>query len=217
MGLTVFLPCRAGSERVPHKNTRWFAGSRLIDIKLAQLESARLVDRVIVSTDDPWIQDHAEQYAKVSVHERDPALCKGSTSTDELIPHAVALIPDGDILWTHCTSPFVGASLYDAMIEAYRTPGIHDSLMSVERVQGFYWSSGVPINYSRRAEKWPRTQTIPPMYRVTSGAFIASAEAYRQGDRIGKQPMMFDLNMPAALDIDTPQDFMLAEHLYLTL
>jgi len=211
VGLTVFLPCRAGSERVPDKNTRWFAGTRLIDIKLAQLAEAMLVDHVIVSTNDPWIYEHAAGHDKVSVHWRDASLCQNSTSTDELIPHAVELIPDGDILWTHCTSPFVTAALYDAMIWAYRG---HGSLMAVQRVQGFYWQHGVPLNYSRKKEKWPRTQTLPPMYKVTSGAFIAPAETYRNGDRIGCNPYLFELDLLAAIDIDTPQDFDLAERLY---
>ena len=57
MGLTVFLPCRRGSERVPDKNTRPFGGfdHGLVELKLWQLEKACLVDNVVVSTDDAWI------------------------------------------------------------------------------------------------------------------------------------------------------------------
>ena len=211
MGLTVFLPCRVGSERVPDKNTRAFGDLDygLIQLKLRQLERARLVDAVIVSTDDPWIYANATQYKKIGVHWRDPALCENDTSTDELIPHAAELITSGDILWTHCTSPFITAELYDEMITAYREPGEHDSLMTVQRVQGFYWLAGVPMHSG-----WPRTQTIPPMDKATSGAFIAPADPYH--DRIGKHPKLFEVGTVAGMDIDTPEDFALAEHLYAT-
>ena len=39
-GVVVFLPCRAGSTRVPEKNTRPFAGhgGGLLGVKLDQLE-----------------------------------------------------------------------------------------------------------------------------------------------------------------------------------
>jgi len=211
VGLTVFLPCRAGSERVPYKNTRPFAGSRLIDIKLQQLDAAQRVDRVVVSTNDPLVYERAGRYEKTTAHWRDESLCGNDTSTDDLIPHAAELIPDGDILWTHCTAPFVTAELYDAMIEAY---GNCDSLMAVERLQGFYWMHGAPINYPRSTEKWPRTQTLPPVYKVTSGAFIAPAKTYRNGDRIGRDPYLFELDALAAIDIDTPQEFAWAEQLY---
>jgi len=175
-----------------------------------------LVDRVVVSTDDPWIYEHAARHEKFSAHWRDPALCENSTSTDDLIPHAVELIPDGDILWTHCTSPFITAVLYDDMITAYNGPGSHDSLMTVHRVRGFYWRGNAPANYSRQTDKWPRTQTIEPMSKITSGGFMASADVYRGGDRIGRHPRFFEVGEVAGMDIDTPQDFALAEHLYMT-
>jgi CMP-N-acetylneuraminic acid synthetase len=226
VGLTVFLPCRRGSERVADKNTRPFGELEhgLIELKLRQLEESRLVDSVVVSTDDPWIYANATRYEytrrnktrrlvlKASTHWRDPALCESTTSTDDLIPHAVELIPDGEILWTHCTSPFITAEIYDEMIRAYYEPGDHDSLMTVQRVRGFYWLDGAPINHSG----WPRTQTIPPMDKATSGGFIAPADIYRAGDRIGKRPKLFEVNTVAGMDIDTPDDFALAEHLYMT-
>ena len=235
MGVTVFLPCRLGSERVPDKNTRQFGELKhgLIELKLRQLEKSRLVDSVVISTNDPWIYANSAQYEyirrsgsghdkkrsliqNVRVHWREPSLCENDTSTDELIPHAAELIPDGDILWTHCTSPFITADIYDEMIKAYREPGDHDSLMTVQRVRGFYWLDNAPINYFRDADKWPRTQTIEPMDKVTSGGFIAPSDTYRKGDRIGDWPLMFEVGAIAGMDIDTPQDFALAEHLYKT-
>ena len=218
VGLTVFLPCRIGSERVPDKNKRPFGDLEhgLIELKLRQLEEASLVDSVVVSTNDPWIFNNATQYKNVRTHWRDAALCESTTGTDELIPHAAELIPEGDILWTHCTSPFITADIYDAMILAYREPGDHDSLMAVQRVQGFYWQNNAPVNYERFFDKWPRTQTIEPMDKITSGAFIAPADTYRKGDRIGVRPKLFEVGAVAGMDIDTPEDFALAEHLYKT-
>ena len=216
MGLTVFLPCRRGSERLRDKNRRPFGclHNGLIELKLAQLQQAQRVDRVIVSTDDPWVYANAD--GNVHTHWRDPLLCQNSTSTDDLIPHAVELIPSGDILWTHCTSPFVTGAMYDAMIDAYYAASTNDSLMAVHRVHGFYWQDGKPLNYSGAADKWPRTQTLEPVFKVTSGAFIANADIYRQGDRIGRCPQLFEVSEVAALDVDTMQDFTLAEHLYVT-
>ena len=55
--VNVFLPMRAGSERVPEKNTKTFAGvmGGLCKIKLEQLIKCDAVENVIVSTNDPEV------------------------------------------------------------------------------------------------------------------------------------------------------------------
>ena len=56
--ITVFLPCRKGSERVKNKNHRKFClntDKSLFDIKIEQLLSVTLFDKIIVSTNDPII------------------------------------------------------------------------------------------------------------------------------------------------------------------
>ena len=55
--VNVFLPMRAGSERVPNKNTRTFSGIKggLCKIKLEQLINCNLIDKILVSTNDPEV------------------------------------------------------------------------------------------------------------------------------------------------------------------
>lgn len=217
MGITAFLPCRAGSERVKNKNTRPFGACQmgLIELKLRQLRDAREIDSIVVSTDDPKIWAYASNFPNVSVYRRAPELCVNTTSTDELVSHAAELIPDGHILWTHVTSPFITAVWYDAMIRPRWYQRGYDSLMSVRRVQKFIWQNDAPLNYDRSSERWPRTQTLKPVYEITSGVFLASAETYRKrGDRIGRNPFLFEVDAVAGIDVDTKTDFAIAESLF---
>ena len=57
--VNVFLPMRAGSERIPKKNTKSFAGidGGLCSIKLKQLIKSKLITNIIVSTNDPEVVD----------------------------------------------------------------------------------------------------------------------------------------------------------------
>ena len=52
--INVFLPMRAGSERIPKKNTKTFSGIKggLCRIKLEQLIQCKLIDSILVSTND---------------------------------------------------------------------------------------------------------------------------------------------------------------------
>lgn len=217
--ITVFLPCRKGSERVPRKNIRPFGGFEhgLIEIKLGQLLACPSIDRIVLSTNDEEILDLARRrFAedRLSLHRRVEELSSSQTSTDSLVAHARSLTAEGHILWTHVTSPFVGAGHYAKMIADYRealTRG-YDSLMTATPLHAFLWSETAPINYDRAVEKWPRTQTLAPVYEVNSAAFLASCEVYdRDQDRIGRRPLIWPLDKITAMDIDWEEDFRIAE------
>jgi len=213
--ITVFLPCRAGSERIKNKNTRLFGkyDNGLIQLKLDQLDGS-IVDNVVVSTNDPKVMDLAKGYPKVRLHIRDESLCRSDTSTDKLIPHALELIPTGHILWTHVTSPFVGSMEYNKIIGQYKSSISEgfDSLMTMTEIKAFLWQDG-PLNYSRDIERWPQTQTIKPVYKINSAAFLAPVEAYKNGDRIGINPYLYLLDEHEGFDIDYPVEFDIAEQM----
>jgi CMP-N-acetylneuraminic acid synthetase len=218
--VTAFLPCRKGSERVPCKNIRSFGAFEhgLIEIKLRQLLACPEIDRVVLSTNDEEILDYARSVTtpRLTLHRRDEHLATSSTSTDALVGHARELISSGHILWTHVTSPFVGATLYGQIISSYRDAldeGF-DSMMTTTLLHGFLWNKEGPLNYDRSVEKWPRTQTLSAIHEVNSAAFLAPAEVYaRFDDRIGAQPLLFPLDRLTALDIDWEEDFVIAEQL----
>lgn len=218
MSIQAFLPCRKGSERVPRKNIKPFAGveNGLVEIKIRQLLGCDAIDKVVLSTNDEEILSFAFSIKneKLRIHKRIDSLCSSSTSTDDLVSHAVDLIPDGHILWTHVTSPFINSSIYSDIISNYKkclTNG-HDSLMTTTLIHGFLWSEDGPINYDRDLEKWPRTQTIAPVHEINSGVFLNSATNYRSfNDRIGKKPYLHSMDKITAHDIDWPEDFFIAE------
>lgn len=218
MAITCFLPCRKGSERIPKKNIRPI-GSRsfgLLEIKLEQLLDARMIDRIILSTNDEEIIAYASglKAARLEVRPRDDALAASSTSTDELINYAGSQVEQGHVLWTHVTSPFLSASDYDAMIEKYleQLEQGYDSLMSVTELRSFIWNDSGPVNYDRSIEKWPRTQTLSPLYEVNSAVFLAPVETYRRRkDRIGEQPYKYILDKVQGFDIDWEEDFLIAD------
>ena len=123
MTVRVFLPCRKGSERVPKKNIKSFAGieNGLVALKLQQLLDCPAIDEVVLSTNDEEILAFASaiEHSKLRVHKRIDSLCTSNTSTDELVAHALELIPTGHILWTHVTSPFINAQVYQEIIDQY--------------------------------------------------------------------------------------------------
>jgi CMP-N-acetylneuraminic acid synthetase len=216
----VFLPMRKGSQRVKNKNIKNFANIKggLTFIKISQLLKTKLISKIIISTNDKEVKDIALSFKsdKIIIDDRPEYLASSSTSTDDLIKYIPSIINNATVLWTHVTSPFVDDKLYDDMIEKYfENIKTNDSLISVTKIQKFLWNISNPINYDKTIEKWPRTQTIEPIYEVNSGAFIADISVYkRMDDRIGKKPFLYELSSKEAFDIDWKDDFEIAEVLW---
>ena len=219
--ITVFLPCRKGSERVKNKNTRPFAGidGGLTYIKLQQLLNVAGVDKIILSTDDEEVKaiGKAFENSKIVIDNRPKDLASSSTSTDEVVNYVPKIIQEGSVLWTHVTSPFIGAADYQRMIDTYyeKLEVGFDSLMTVTTWYKFLWDKNGPINYDRNIEKWPRTQTLPPLYEVNSGAFLADISSYKYlGDRVGNKPFLYEQEERKSFDIDWEDDYILAEYIW---
>lgn len=216
--VTFFLPCRRGSQRVKNKNTKPFAGIKggLLRIKLEQLLKVEALNKIVLSTNDELVISIAHSIGNdaIVIDNRPDHLCTSETSTDDLIGYVPSIIESGIVCWTHVTSPFVGAEHYDLMIQQYFNglPKGMDSLMSVTKLYKFLWNKERPLNYDREQEKWPRTQTIDPVYEVNSAAFIADISVYRKhNDRIGKNVSFYEMDEMLAHDIDWEYDFHFAE------
>lgn len=211
---------RSGSERVPMKNTRNFSDvtGGLCKIKLDQLLKCTVFNKIIISTDDPKVIDISKSFNsnRLEVAIRPKRLATSEASTDDLVRHAAEVMPDGHVLWTHVTSPFINTKDYEDIVQAYFSNlGSFDSLMTVTKIQKFLWKDNQPINYDRKSEKWPRTQTLEPIWEINSGAFIAPRQVYlEQEDRIGKAPFLYELTSDVSYDIDWLHDFNLAEIIY---
>lgn len=219
--ITFFLPCRKGSQRIPDKNVKEFAGIEggLLKIKLDQLVSVSGVDKIIVSSNDERVLDFASKYSdsRISIDERPDHLGSSSTTTDELINYVPTLVDEGDVIWTHVTSPFLNEVDYRNIIDCYykSLEDGYDSLMTVLKLQGFIWSKSKPVSYSRSTLKWPMTQNIEPLFEVDSGVFMSSIDNYvNYNDRIGNFPFLYEQDKSKSIDIDWPDDFTFAERVW---
>lgn len=223
--VSVFLPTRAGSERVENKNTKTFSGvtGGLLAIKLKQLLDLSEVDEVVLSTNDEasiQVAMHYRSNEKLKVIRRPEELAQSSTNLIDLVKYVPTICNNDHILWTHVTSPLVKAKDYQEAIYQYfkELNNGYDSLMSVKSIQNFIWSSKDNIVVNKQKgdfRKWPRTQDLDPIYEVNSALFIASKNIYiSEIDRIGIKPYLLKHNSLQSIDVDWEDDFKIAELVY---
>lgn len=219
--ITVILPCRAGSERVPNKNTRPFTqdGLSLLEVKLYQLLELPTDIRILLSTNDDLCIEIAERLSdsRILIDARPNHLARASTPLEELIEYFGSICDTELFLWTHVTCPFFGSGLYQASIEQFvsNRPLGFDSLLAVERIQDFLYFNSSPLNFGELENFWPRTQDILPAHRVTSSVFLGPTRMMSvEKNRVGSSPVLFEVNHLASIDIDWQEDFDFARKLW---
>ena len=109
------------------------------------------------------------------------------------------------------TAPFMTAASIDAAVSKVQS-GEYDSAFSAQKIQTFVWYQGKPLNYS--PQSIPRTQDLDPVLVETSGFFAFRKELWtRYKRRIGLNPYIQIVDDMEAVDIDTRQDYELAQKL----
>ena len=207
MKRVAFVPIRLNSQRVEGKNLRLLGGQPLMTYLLRSLAAAKNIDEVYVYCSNPDIQEYLPEGLRLL--KRDERLDSNTTLGEEIYDAFTSEVEADIYILAHATSPFIRtATIEDAVARV--ESGEYDSAFSAERVQTFAWWEGKPLNYS--LEHVPRTQDLEPIYVETSAFFIFRSEVWRTlHRRIGERPYTAVTDRIESMDIDNPDDFLLAE------
>ena len=220
--IAFFLPTRKGSERVKNKNTRPFAGmdGGLIENKIRQLLGTKLIDEIILSTNDEKCMEVAQKYAsdkRLHIISRPDELCLSSTNLQDLICYVPTITDANHILWGHVTTPLAGAEEYDKGIELYlsKLNEGYDSLVGVTELKNFLLNKEGKLVNNTTDIPWPRTQDLEPLYEINHTMFLAKREVYTElKNRLGTKVLLHVMDEIHSKDIDWEDDFTIAEILY---
>ncbi len=213
--ISVFIPLKGKSQRVPGKNMRPFGGRPLFHTILATLENAERVDGIYIDTDSEVIADSVASFGSVTVVMRKPELLGHDVSVNWLIKDFLEDHPDiADLAQTHCTNPLLSAATIDAAVNAYFEDEESTSLFTVTRIQARLYDAEVKALNHNPDELLP-TQDLDPIYLENSNLYLFSREAFFAEDaRITSQTMMWEMDPYEAVDIDEEKDFRMAEALH---
>ena len=218
--IIALLPMKGNSERVPNKNLKDFAGKPLYHRVMDALLASKYIDKVIVNTDSEIIKADLKKYFenKVIIIDRPQEIIGDFVSMNKVIECDINNVEADIYLQTHSTNPLLKTKSIDAAIEkmiALSEDKVYDSVFSVTRLQTrLYEANGTPLNHN--PEELLRTQDLEPLYEENSNFYIFTKESFYNsgGKRIGLKPFMFEIDKIEAVDIDEPQDFIIAESLY---
>lgn len=211
--VAALVPMKGHSERVKNKNIRDFNGKPLFWYILHTLTQCEYVSGIYVDTDSDLLAESVRHYfPEIMIIDRPERLRGDCVSMNEIIRFDMDYVGGEYFLQTHSTNPLLKReTIDDACRRFFYELGDHDSLFTVNTLHTrLYDKEGMPVNHD--PNKLIRTQDLEPIYEENSNLYIFSQDSFRfAGARIGKNPVMYEMNPLESCDIDDENDFLMAE------
>lgn len=227
--MVALIPARAGSKRVPGKNTRMLGGIPLLAWTIQAARDSALFTSIVVCSDDQTALGVADGF-NVSSVERLPVT---DDQPDVMwVRNALKVLPISPEQFAilRPTSPFRTAdTIGRAYAQFQRTPDVH-SLRAVEPVKQhpgkMWWCNGpgyplTPVCDAKRSDGTPwhssPTQTLPPCYVQNSSLEMAWTYVVHNLNTIsGTKILPFFTEGHEGFTIDYESDWAEAERLVAT-
>lgn len=217
MRVTVQIPMKGNSERVPMKNLREVAGKPLF---------AHLMDKLVGHVPDNWnivVSTESEdvvaavrsRYPDVGIHMLSDWYAKNATG-NHLLSHFAAQFPDADVyIQAFVTAPNLTLESLIDLVDAISGSSKYDSATFVTEEYGWFWFNGDPVNYDpTRMDGLPRSQDAP-VFKETTGAYAVRRNAlFATGCRLPSPSALVPIGRKEAVDIDTMYDLQLFQMEY---
>jgi CMP-N-acetylneuraminic acid synthetase len=168
-----------------------------------------------VDTDsDPVMDGLRTEFPRVKIINRPENLRADDVPMNDILIYDTGQVQADFYLQTHSTNPLLQPETISRAIESLLAnyPD-YDSLFSVTRLQTrLYDQHGRAINHDPSV--LIQTQNLPPVYEENSCLYLFTREnLLKHHHRIGKKPMMFEIDAEEAWDIDEELDFKVCDFL----
>ena len=206
------VPVRAGSTRVPNKNTRPFGNTNLLQLKLKLLKQLMGLTEIVVSTDCEISADIACKL-DAKVQWRNKYYAGSNVTNDEHWLHIAETTPGDIVFFAQVCNPLLRVSSMQAALNSFLSSNIHDSLNSVSAEKKFLWKDMKPINYDINVT--PKSQDLPNIVSLNFAITIIQKQSMiERKNVIGYNPSFCELDKVESIDIDDLFDFKIAELIY---
>lgn len=209
MKIVSVVPIKTNNERLPGKNTKELGKKPLFRYILETLLSEeRIAERYLYSSDEKLKEMLPDG---IRFLKRDPVLDLPESNFHQIFDAFSSEIKADIYVYAHATAPYITKETLVKCVTAVEKRGF-DSAFTAEKIQDFLWRDGLPLNFDAR--HIPRSQDLPVVFRETSGVYVFKAETYRTyRQRIGEKPFICEVTKREAVDINTAEDFEMAERL----
>lgn len=219
------IPARGGSKRIPRKNIKAFCGKPMLAYPITAALNSGVVDKVVVSTDDPEIANIAQQWGAEVPFMRPAALADDHTGTSPVIRHALAELLQLGWKIDYCaclyaTTPLLSSDTIRQLFAKLKEQAVDyvfagaQFSFPIQRALLKTASGGLtpfdPVAINMRSQDLPATfHDAGQLYWAKTTTWLDPLKKI-----FGEHSRIHILPQHLVQDIDTPEDWQRAEVLY---
>ena len=224
MNIVAIIPARGGSKRIPEKNIKRFVGKPIIAYSIAAARTSGLFSRIIVSTDSQMIARVAKEFGSEVPFIRPAELSDDFTDTSAVILHTLNWLEENDALpdyfcCIYATAPLIqvksirvglGRLRQEDAISAFSVTSFPYSILRALKIDDngclkMFWPE----------HKTTRSNDLPEAYHDAGQFYWAHTQRFLK-ERTFFSSKAIPIVLPRHLvqDIDTPEDWEVAEYMY---
>jgi len=217
--VVAIIPARGGSKGIPKKNLKPVGSYSLLARAIKTSMTSKLIDLVVVTTDDDNIKEEAEAFGAIVVN-RPKELSEDGSSSESALIHALAELKSQGInpevvVFIQATSPFIQPEDLDSSVERVLS-GEGDVCFSAFETYAFLWKDGVSgaegVNHDHRFR--PRRQDREPHFQETGAFYVMRAKGFLEaGYRFFGKVLTQRVSEVSGLEIDNLEQLEIARAL----
>jgi len=223
MNVLAIIPARGGSKRIPYKNIQNLAGKPLIAHTIIAAKKSKVIDKIVVSTDDKKIAKISEAHGIEVPFLRPKNISKDNSSTIEAVKHTLEFlrtnqdyIPDMIII-LQPTSPLRTTGSIDNAIKIL-SKSKSSCVITVSKIKkhpssAFWLKSGLLKQFKQNLAKYDRRQKSPDLYFPTGSIYVFWEKTIKKYNSIYGPKIKPILVKTEDVDIDYPLDLFFTEML----
>lgn len=219
-----FIPARGGSKGVPRKNLRPIGGRSLIERAVRACIDSKVVDRVLVSTEDEAIAEAARQAGAEVPFLRPRELASDEARMVPVVEHGIrafeahAGLGVETLVFTEPTVPFRSAAHVRAAVERFRRGDCRSviSVCPLERKPEFIFQKVAGERLERFIKepqaRFARRQDMAHLCRLSSGVYAVGRDDFLAHKALIVEPVGYiEMTAIESINIDEEIDLLLAE------
>ena len=224
MGSIAIIPARGGSKRIPRKNIKPFAGKPAIARAIDCAEASNLFSRIIVSTDDLEIARIARDSGAEVPFIRSSKLSDDHTTTIDVIADALFNLNEASstsdlVCCVYPVTPLLNSSRLKEAKELL-IGGDWDFVFGAIQFESpieraFTKNATGEVLFRDHNFIETRTQDLPSSYHDSGQFYFGRSSAWiSRSTVLGAKSTFIQLDKHEVIDIDTEEDWALAEYIF---
>lgn len=219
------IPARGGSKRIPRKNIKHFCNQPMLAYPIAAARDSGVIDKIVVSTDDPEIADIARQCGAEVPFVRAPHLADDYVGTTAVVRDAIQQLLQLGWPLTHCaciyaTTPLLTAQViqhsYEQLLASAADYVFTSARFSYPIQRALLQTADGGVTPFDTTNIGKRSQDLVPAYHDAGQLYWARQQTWLDPSKrvFGDGSQMYVLPDHLVQDIDTEADWYRAELLY---